>query len=63
MVRTIIRIKKIIIKKVRTKLGSINYFHRQVPTTIEETFYIILHNRQYKQKNHRCHERKTEPPL
>ena len=43
-----------------------NYFHRQVRTNILGNFYIIFlynfnFNQQYKHKNDRCHERKTDP--
>ena len=64
--RTIIKIEKIITKKVRTKLGStkIIFIDRGALILREPfiySFYISLYNRQYKQKNDRCHERKTEP--
>ena len=66
MVRTMIRVKKIITKKVCNKLGSTNIILIDRCALIFrepfiQCFYIILYNQQYKQKNDSCHGRKTEP--
>ena len=59
--------KKLLPKKVRTKLESakiifIDRWALIFRKPFKQSFYIILYNQQYKQKNDRCHERKIEPP-
>ena len=54
-------------KKVRTKLGPTKIIFIDTCALIFrepfiESIYTILYNQQYKQRNDRCRERKTENP-